>query len=249
MGAVLLFSCVSAFLSLAFGTLEIAGKEFRAGGYVGDGLAADWPTYLNRTGSIILILTLLFLSIILSTQFSFGRLFGFVGGLRRIGGSRRSARCARRREEHRREHQRQEVLKKHFEKSGRTRLTPGISKKAATQRKPRTADHPADCQSPGVRRRRPCLFAAQSAGAEEEEPRNRHAAAMVGAAAAALKAASSKPTPPPPIRRPLPTPQIRRCRCLSPTSCRQSARRRVHACRHSRCSMRRTASARSTSAS
>ena len=39
-GAIMLFSCVSAFLSLAFGTLEIAGKEFRAGGYIGDGLAA-----------------------------------------------------------------------------------------------------------------------------------------------------------------------------------------------------------------
>ena len=30
---------------------------------------------MNRTGSIILILTLLFLAVILATQFSFGRLF------------------------------------------------------------------------------------------------------------------------------------------------------------------------------
>src|SRR5262249_42645087 len=75
MGAALLFGCLSSFLSLAFGTLDVGGKEFRAGGFVGDRLAAVLAAYLNRTGSIILILTLLFLAIILSTQFSFGRLF------------------------------------------------------------------------------------------------------------------------------------------------------------------------------
>ena len=31
--------------------------------------------YLNRTGSVIVILTLILLSIIMSTQFSFGRFF------------------------------------------------------------------------------------------------------------------------------------------------------------------------------
>ena len=75
LGAALLLACTSSFLSLAFGTLDVAGKEFRAGGYVGDRLAAALAEYLNRTGSIILILTLLFAAIILSTQFSFGRLF------------------------------------------------------------------------------------------------------------------------------------------------------------------------------
>ena len=75
MGAALLFGCISSFLSLAFGTLDVGGKEFRAGGYIGDRLAAFLAEYLNRTGSIILILTLLFAAIILSTQFSFGRLF------------------------------------------------------------------------------------------------------------------------------------------------------------------------------
>src|SRR5688500_17142225 len=61
-GAALLFSCVSAFLSLAFGTLDLAGKTFRAGGYMGDWVAGGLAEYLNRTGSIILILTLLFLA-------------------------------------------------------------------------------------------------------------------------------------------------------------------------------------------
>ena len=39
----------------------LGGKEFRAGGYIGERLAAFLAEYLNRTGSIILILTLLFL--------------------------------------------------------------------------------------------------------------------------------------------------------------------------------------------
>jgi DNA segregation ATPase FtsK/SpoIIIE, S-DNA-T family len=81
-GAGLLFGCVSSFLSLA-SSPEGARKSFRAGGYLGDLLASVLSSYLNRTGSIILILTLLFLAIILSTQFSFGRLFAIIGQLLR----------------------------------------------------------------------------------------------------------------------------------------------------------------------
>ena len=92
-GATLLFGCVSSFLSLAFGTLDVGGKEFRAGGYAGDRLAAFLAEYLNRTGSIILILTLLFASIILSTQFSFGRLFSTLA--RSAGAAGRDARGLR----------------------------------------------------------------------------------------------------------------------------------------------------------
>src|SRR4051812_28796334 len=54
-GAVLLVSCISSFLSLAFVALEVGGKDFRAGGYIGDRLAGLLAEYLNRTGSIILI--------------------------------------------------------------------------------------------------------------------------------------------------------------------------------------------------
>ena len=54
--------------------------------------------YLNRTGSIILILTLLFLGIILSTQFSLGRLFAALGQILRdrwAAHARRAPRTAR----------------------------------------------------------------------------------------------------------------------------------------------------------
>ena len=103
-GAILLFGCVTSFLGLAFGTVEVSGKTFRAGGYFGDWLAAKLAEYFNRTGSIIVILTLLFLAIILSTQFSFGRLFASTvqtvrdGGARGIGGLRTWLEARRRRQ-------------------------------------------------------------------------------------------------------------------------------------------------------
>ena len=117
-GLLLLFACTASFLSLAFGTLVASGKTYRAGGYLGEWLAETLAVYLNRTGSIIVILTLLFLSVILSTQFSFGRLFASAGGhTRRWGGSLVSSTrqwWARRQ----RERQREGVIRKHLERSG-----------------------------------------------------------------------------------------------------------------------------------
>jgi S-DNA-T family DNA segregation ATPase FtsK/SpoIIIE len=179
-GAGLLFGCVSSFLSLAFGTLDISGKTFRAGGYVGDGLAALLAEYLNRTGSIILILTLLFLAIILSTQFSFGRLFAVLGELLRDRSIAALAAYRAWREARRRDRQRQEVLRKHLEK--------GKDLKEVTVA-PRAAAPVAD------------------KGEREDAPKKpSRTAAVVGAAAAALKAASSRPTPSAAtIKRPQPT--------------------------------------------
>jgi DNA segregation ATPase FtsK/SpoIIIE, S-DNA-T family len=74
-GITLLFACSSAFLSLVFGSADIAGKPFYAGGSIGAWLGTLLAEYLNRTGSIIVLLTLMALAVILSTQFSFGRMF------------------------------------------------------------------------------------------------------------------------------------------------------------------------------
>ena len=74
-GVALLFSCSSAALSLVFGSAEAAGKPFYAGGSIGAWLGDLLAEYLNRTGSIIVLLTLIMLAVILSTQFSFGRMF------------------------------------------------------------------------------------------------------------------------------------------------------------------------------
>ena len=116
-GLVLMFGCTAAFLSLALGTLNASGETFRAGGYLGQWLAGVLAEYLNRTGSIIVILTFLFLSVIMSTQFSFGRLFGQFGNYSRrwgaLGLKRGRAWWAVRQ----REKQRQGVLRKHMGRS------------------------------------------------------------------------------------------------------------------------------------
>jgi DNA segregation ATPase FtsK/SpoIIIE, S-DNA-T family len=117
-GAVLLVSCISAFLSLVVGTLTVSGTPFRAGGSAGDYLAAALSEYLNRTGSLIVIVTLIFLALIISTQLSFGRLFTALFHLARDGSRRALVSCREWREERRRERQRREVIAKHTKKGG-----------------------------------------------------------------------------------------------------------------------------------
>ena len=179
-GAGLLFGCVSSFLSLTFGSLQVAGKEFRAGGYIGAALASILADYLNRTGSIILILTLLFLAVILSTQFSFGRLFAAFGDILVDQWAVALGAFRTWREERRRDRQRQEVLKKHLDRQ------------------------PQDAKLAARIPARPPL--ASEAAPDAAAPKPSRTAAMVGAAAAALKAASSRPTPPPAIKRAAPAP-------------------------------------------
>ena len=203
-GAALLFGCTAAFLSLSFGALDISGKEFRAGGYMGTALSSVLSEYLNRTGSIILILTLLFLALILTTQFSFGRLFAAIGSMVVDQWAALLGAIRARRDEKQREKQRREVLKKHLDKqqakegaaaAGATDDTALVAVAArAANAKPRPA--------------------ARETPPEEPPTKASRTAAMVGAAAAALKAASSKPTPPPAIKKmavptpaPLPLPE------------------------------------------
>ena len=193
-GAGLLFACVSSFLSLAFGTLRVANRERLAGGFLGEWLASFLAEYLNKTGSIILILTLLFLSIVLSTQFSFGRLFGVLFQMVRDRAAAMLENRRARQEESRRERQRQEVLKKHLDKTGKdTRV---VKASAAS-----TDDDDEDDQ----RLRTPLPARAKAAPTKpampEETAKQSRAAAVVGAAAAALRAAASRPTPPA-IKRP-----------------------------------------------
>ncbi len=116
-GVTLLVACSSAFLSLAVGSTEYAGKTFHAGGSIGTWLGAWLADYLNRTGSVIVILTLMALAVILSTQFSFGRMFGgMTQGSRDL--SARGMGLARGwLDDRRREKQRREVIAKHTKKA------------------------------------------------------------------------------------------------------------------------------------
>ena len=115
-GATMFVGSLSALLSLIFGNLEVSGKTFRAGGYAGDWLARLTSEYFNRTGSVIVILTLIFLATIVSTQFSFGRLFAALCRSAAAGGRRGFESFREWREERRREKQRREVIAKHTKK-------------------------------------------------------------------------------------------------------------------------------------
>jgi DNA segregation ATPase FtsK/SpoIIIE, S-DNA-T family len=77
-GIGLLFFASSSFLSLVFGDADVAGKTFYAGGSAGSWLGSALSEYLNRTGSLIVLTTLIVLAVILSTQFSFGKMFASV---------------------------------------------------------------------------------------------------------------------------------------------------------------------------
>jgi S-DNA-T family DNA segregation ATPase FtsK/SpoIIIE len=116
-GVTLLVGCSTAFLSLVFGSTDVAGKTFDAGGSIGGWLGAWFADYLNRTGSLIVILTLMMLSIILSTQFSFGRMFANASqGSRDL--SARSVGFVRGwLEDRRKQQQRREVVAKHTKKA------------------------------------------------------------------------------------------------------------------------------------
>ena len=175
-GATLLVACVSSFLSLAFGHGAEA-RKLRAGGYLGEWLGATLEAYLNRMGAIIFILTLLFLAVILSTQFSFSRLFAALAEISRDRWAAARGALHARREERRREKQRQVVLKKHLYKA------------------------PVEAKEQIAARVRRDPIAKEPAADPAVQTKASRAQALVEAATAALKAASSKPTPPPAIRR------------------------------------------------
>ena len=174
-GVALFFACASAFLSLVFGSTDVAGKTFHAGGSIGTWLGGALADYLNQTGSIIVLLTLMVLSVILSTQFSFGRMFASaseelarsVGARRRLAARAGSTSGAR--------------------SSARARSSPSTRRRRRRRRRDRTAKPTADGgptadampalrpgrdpRRPVVARKRPGGAAAAAAGARAGQGR------------------------------------------------------------------------------
>ena len=151
-GIGLLFGCLSSLLSLAFGTIVVEGKPFRAGGYLGEWLASSLAEYLSRIGSIIVILTLLFLAVVLSTQFSLGRMFSSATKVGRSSGVRMFSRLRGWLDERRRARQRQALLAKQGRKPEKAAplLTP-----ARKPIEPEPARPVAMTDSPPAEERRP----------------------------------------------------------------------------------------------
>ncbi|MBI4263620.1 MAG: DNA translocase FtsK [Acidobacteria bacterium] len=141
-GVGLFFGGASAFLSLILGSTAVVGpstglgaiKTFHAGGSIGAWIGAALSEYLNRTGSIIVLLTLIAMSVILSTQFSFGRMFSRAGAGSRDLSARSVGWLRRTIEARRKERQRREVIAKHVSKAADAGLRP--SKDAAADDEP-----------------------------------------------------------------------------------------------------------------
>jgi S-DNA-T family DNA segregation ATPase FtsK/SpoIIIE len=117
-GGLLLFAGTSTMLSLLFTAANIQAHAFRPGGYAGEWTAGVMADYFNRTGSIIITLTMMFLAVILSTQFSFGRFFASAYDALHTNSLRGIDAFHEWNEERRREKQRQEVIAKHTKKTG-----------------------------------------------------------------------------------------------------------------------------------
>jgi S-DNA-T family DNA segregation ATPase FtsK/SpoIIIE len=162
-GAGLLLVCLSAFLSLVVRAPEGAVRPFRPGGYAGEWLARELSEYLNRTGSVIVVLTAIALSIILSTQFSFGRLFVGIVALAGRGGARTLSSFREWREERRREKQRRDVIAKHTKKGApppEIRTPPAMAAAPIDPPRPPRRPHQSDEIEPP---RAPALAAAHQA--------------------------------------------------------------------------------------
>src|SRR5262245_10983698 len=115
-GLVMLLLSLTAFLALAFGTVQVEGEAVRAGGAAGALLSEMLKASFGRTGAFILVATSLFVSLILATQFSFAAFLSAVGQL--LGRRAQALRTAWAHfmETRRKERMRQEVLRKHSQK-------------------------------------------------------------------------------------------------------------------------------------
>jgi len=126
-GAGLFLTCLAGLFTL--GARAFSDGTATAGGMVGDLAATGLSMYLNRPGAAILLLTLLVLSVIVSTQFSFGRAATRIAArLRRERGL--LSRWRDWRDARERDRQRKLIVDKHVKKAGKDRA-PEIATKAA----------------------------------------------------------------------------------------------------------------------
>jgi len=117
-GVSLLFASAGSFLSLALAPASASGGSFEPGGWLGDQLAGALAASFNRTGSLIIILACLGLSLILTTQFSFGRMFSALTAWMRDRVAMRVAAFWAWRQERQRDRQRRDIVAKHAKRNG-----------------------------------------------------------------------------------------------------------------------------------
>ena len=131
-GLGLMFVCASAFLSLALGSPETGGRSFEAGGVLGGLFATGLSDYFNHAGSLVVILTLLCLSIMLSTQASLGHGSARAGRIVMVAATRVNGRIQRWRTGRAKARQRRDVVNKHLAKTGASSARTEILAKSET---------------------------------------------------------------------------------------------------------------------
>ena len=138
-GAAMFMACVSALLALVFGGPD-AAAGVEAGGSIGWALAGVFNDSLNYTGSVIVLLTLIILAIILSTQFSLGRGFALASGRSRDLYARGVGRARAWMDDRRKAEARREVVAKHTKKGSIVPTADALPARALRV----AADRPAD---------------------------------------------------------------------------------------------------------
>ncbi len=158
-GVGLLFLASSAFLSLVFGEANVAGKTFYAGGSAGSWLGSGLSEYLNRTGSLIVLMTLIILAVILSTQFSFGKMFATASVNSKDLSSRGVGWLRGWLDDRKRDRARREVIAKQTRKAASAKDDATDGDEQSPARGPRvtrpTADNPSPRQTPVVASKKP----------------------------------------------------------------------------------------------
>jgi hypothetical protein len=188
-GLLLLLGCASAMLSLLVGSATSGARTYEAGGFVGAVLASTLTAYLNRTGAAIVLITLLCLAAVLTTQVSFSTLF--TQGVELAGAAGLAARghVVAWLDERRRMKQQHDILAKHAAKDGAKdarRTAPRIIRRPRqTGRGGRRPGAPPPHASRRLRRRWPARGDRTAAGGE------------AAAAARAMPVATALPWPMP----------------------------------------------------
>jgi DNA segregation ATPase FtsK/SpoIIIE-like protein len=209
LGALLLFGSVSALLSLAFERLDIGGKRFPAGGLVGKMIADLFVSELNRTGSLIVLLTIVFLAAIMATQLSLGAVASALAVRIAQLFSDRLAALRTWREERRREQQRKDVIRKHLEKGTQPEVVAkAVRAQKQVQEKAAKADAAAAAASaapPAEGRSR----RSKTPAAEEVAETARRGSRDAAAAATAANAGMDEELAAAPMPKARPQPQVR----------------------------------------
>ena len=119
-GVTLLVLCVSGLLGVAFGVFDPSTSigSFPGGGVVGAVVAHWLKEALNTTGAVILLLTLLGLALVLSTQFSFGHASAQTASVVRSSTDGWLGRIRAWQAERARAKERAAIVKKHTAKAG-----------------------------------------------------------------------------------------------------------------------------------